>query len=125
MAAKERSIVVALLALVLARTVRAMAAEAHAADGGAADGAADAKLPPIDVPTDESPDLPVDEKDPTAFTTEVRSSDYGERSARSPSWWPLRRVPASIASVTSASSRRSSFGAPPPIRSWSSWTEFH
>ncbi len=80
MAAKERSIVVALLALVLARTARAMAAQQQtgSADGGAeAPERADAQLPPIDVPTDVSPDLPVDERDPTAFTTEVRSSDYG------------------------------------------------
>jgi iron complex outermembrane receptor protein len=69
MAATERSIVVGLLALVLARTVRAMA------QGPSTD--TDAKLPPVDVPTDDSPELPVDETDPTAFTTEVRASDYG------------------------------------------------
>lgn len=75
MAVKERFIAVA-FALVLAR-----AARAQAASGGAS---SDAKLPPVDVPTTEAadqppelPPLPSDEKDPTAFTTEIRAADYG------------------------------------------------
>lgn len=34
------------------------------------------ELPPVDVPTSESPELPRDERDPTALTTEIRAKDY-------------------------------------------------
>ena len=51
------------VALLLARVARA-------ADG-------DARLPAVDVPTSDSASAPMDERDPTAFTTEIDATQYG------------------------------------------------
>ncbi len=61
--ANDAPIALAIAVLLLCRAARALAD--------------DVRLPPVDVPADESPALPTDEKDPTSFATEIRAKDYG------------------------------------------------
>ncbi len=64
---EKRSVAAAVLVVVLVRAARAVADKTSKGD---------TTLPPVDVPTSEAQELPADEKDPTAFSTEIDASDY-------------------------------------------------